>query len=125
MKVNTTREITAQMISDQFVAAFEGGCTYWLNAATPSDATRKNATERPWYGSAAVFEGSFAIHLEYDEAGKGDHERVITEADVKQGLEAMAISDSIRFDEIVQETGDALTADSFLQHILFGELVFG
>ena len=86
-------------------------------------------TVTPWYADAKVFEGSFEIALGYDAPdgfeGEGKGRAVITDVDVRRGLEAMARDHPDRFADIMADRGDAITADKFVQCALFGKAIYG
>jgi hypothetical protein len=121
-----TRRDDAQKVRDQFVMGFEGGSNYWLSAAklVRSD---NEPTENPWYACPEVFEGSFAIKLVYDEKYEGDGAglKVITDVDVRCGLDVMAANYPKQFAAVKNGTDDADTADAFIQCALFGRVAYG
>jgi hypothetical protein len=120
--------ISAQKISDQFVTAFEGGSNYWLQTAKLMKADNK-PTESPWYACPAVFEKSFEIELGYDDPsgyeGEGKGRKIINHDDVSRGLDVMARTCPKLFADVMDDSGDADTADVFLQCVLFGAVVYG
>lgn len=121
-------EVAPQQVSDQFVTALEGGSNYWLQACSPSRETKAKATaESPWYADAQVFDGEFSIRLTYDNPNDGDQyvTKQIGKDDVRRGLEVMAEKYPWHFGDLTAETGDVITADVFLQCVLFGDVVFG
>jgi hypothetical protein len=131
VEMRTTRlppNVPAQKIRDQLVASFEGGSNYWLQSAALMKAD-VHPTERPWYGCPAVFEKTYEIELGYDDPsgyeGNGRGRKVITDADVRHGLEIMSRDYPDRFADVMADRGDADTADVFLQCVLFGRVVYG
>ena len=86
-------------------------------------------TERPWYGCPEVFEGSFEIELGYDHPddyeGMGKGRTVITEVDVRKGIDVMRRDYRKQFAKVMSGTGNGDTADAFLQCCLFGKVVYG
>jgi hypothetical protein len=126
--MRTTPNVPAQKISDQLTASFEGGSNYWLQSAALMKADNK-PTDRPWYSCPEVFEGAFEVQLGYDDPseyeGLGNGRKVITDADVRSGLDVMRREHPKQFAKVMTGDGDADTADAFLQCCLFGEVVYG
>jgi hypothetical protein len=127
MNVQVTLDISSQKISDQLITAFEGGSNYWLQTAELI--TSVNApTERPWYSSPVVFDSSFTFKVGYDdpnlEEGNGQGRRTIGLAAVKDGLQTMAEKFPRHFADLVSEEGDAITADVFLQCVVFDDVIY-
>lgn len=124
----TTLNVSAQLISDQFVTSLEGGSNYWLYTARLMKADNK-PTERPWYSDPKVFEKRFEIELGYDDPkgyeGEGKGLKLITQADVRRGLKIMRREYPKRFAAVMDETGDGDTGDVFVQCVLFGKAVYG
>lgn len=122
-----TLEISPDKIANLFVSAFEGNYSPWLHFAESGDA--KPARGHLWYSDADVYTKPFAFRLQYDtedgEEGDGKGRKTIGQADVARGLEAMAQHCPQRLGEILQGDTDAITADCFLQCIVFGHLVYG
>jgi hypothetical protein len=118
----------AQKVSNQFVNAFEGGSNYWLHKAALVRAD-VHPTEKPWYACPAVFEKKFEIELRYDDPkgyeGEGHGLKVITQDDVSRGLSIMAANYPKHFAAVKNGTGDADTADAFIQCVLFGRIAYG
>ena len=119
--------VSTQLIADQVVTAFEGGITYWVDKAdliTPDRATLK---EKPWYSDPKLYEGQFRILIvQEDEHIKGaGRDLFLTPENVQTGLDVMAAKYGNHFRDMMQENGDASTADVFLQCCLFSELVYG
>lgn len=122
-------EITPSQISDQFCAAIEGGYSPWLGAVW-LDESAADQKEKPWYSNATVFAVPFKIRVEHDNPetdDDGDHSAstIITEKEVNRGLIAMAKGNPRQFGLLLGDDGDALTADIFLQHVLFGKAIYG
>lgn len=122
-----TLEISPDKIANLFVSAFEGAYSPWLHNAESGDA--KPARGHTWYSDAHVYEAPFVFRLDYDTEADGEGEcsgrKLIGLEDVRRGLEAMATHCPQRLGEILQGDTDAITADCFLQCIVFGHLVYG
>jgi hypothetical protein len=120
--------VPAQKIRDQFTGSFSGGSNYWLQAAKLMKADNV-PSGRPWYSCPEVFEGAFAIELGFDNPneyeGMGNGRKTITDADVPKAFEVMRRDHPKAFAAMMNGTGDADTADVFLQCCLFGKVVYG
>jgi hypothetical protein len=128
MKVQPTIEISGQQIADQFVAAFEGGANYWMQRARLL--SKHELPERPWYCNGALFDADdFQIEVYFDRPedpeGAGKGRKIIGPKDVRAGLELLSRNRAQRLAEILDESGDADTADEFMQMIVLGSLVYG
>lgn len=130
MDTNTTNKFTAQieveitprMIADQIVTAIEGGSNYWMERFYPVQG-KELATKEPWYDDEKVWAGDFLIRVEVSDDEKTYD---LTPASVQKGLDWLSSHKlSSRMREIVEETGDADTADCFLQACLFEDIVYG
>ena len=117
----TVPGITWDKITDQLVAALEGGSNYWLQCFEPQ-VGRERATETPWYADHKVWSGEFVINCQ---AWEDDAVYLFDRQKVINGLNWLAANHPDRIAEIVEETGDADTADVFLQVCLFGDIVYG
>jgi hypothetical protein len=125
--VTVTSVVTPEMIADQMCAAVEGGCGYWCASLTPPDSYKPDERMRPWYANASFYSGDFVIEvIEHDEHTKGRGTmNLLTPDKMRTGLDLMANKHESHFNDMMQENGDATTADVFLQLCLFGELVYG
>ena len=112
-----------QLIADNIVTAFEGGCNYWLHGAKIKGI---DTPTRLWYSEPETYKPGFVMILKYDNPNaEGVIEKEVSYEDLIKGLEIMNEKFSVAYSDFVQETGDATTADIFLQCTLFGELIFG
>lgn len=110
--------ITWRKITDQIVTAYEGGIVYW---ATSMDPVGEFKTEvSPWYDDEKFWAGDFKVKLAHEEG-----ETILTPDSILKGLEYLAKDQLWRIDQIVKETGDAETADVFMQACVFGDIIYG
>lgn len=119
--------ITAQQIADQFSTAVEGGISYWASGFNLVEPERKTLKEKPWYADPKLYEGEFRIRIIQQEehlAGAG-LEFFLTRETVQSGLDVLATKYGHHISDIVGESGDADTADAFVQCCLFGDIVYG
>lgn len=130
MNITCKVDITPEQISDQFVTAFEGGSNYWLRGHDLISPDRKTLTDSIWYADHKLYDGEFVIRLAYDDPekddeGAGSGRKNINQFDVERGLNIMADKCPHQFGLLRGEDGDAITADVFLQCVLFGDVVYG
>ncbi|NQV85459.1 MAG: hypothetical protein HQ492_00065 [Woeseiaceae bacterium] len=121
MSYTVTREIEPQMIADQIITAIEGGCNYWLGSFK---LVTGHTTDVPWYGSPELYQGEFGISA----IGSEDPDDEIWHLDnaaLAGGLQAMADKYPEHYSNMITGSGDAETADVFLQCCLLGEIVYG
>ena len=106
-----------QLICDNIITAFEGGSNYWLSRVN------KRVSE---YAKAENYKEGFEMELTFENPNMGDDKtQVVTYAMLERGAGVMRKKFPKAYSDFVQETGDATTADIFLQCALFGELIFG
>lgn len=113
-------QIDAQKIADQIVTAIEGGSGYWLEGFIPTKETRKLAKEKPWYACPQVWSGDFEVKCDVE-----GEEKIFKPENIQAGLDYLSQKYPSRIAEIVDESGDAETADIFLQACLFKDIVYG
>jgi hypothetical protein len=114
-------DIDAKKITDQIISAIEGGSGYWMETFNPVRG-RERATDDLWYADEKVWSGDFEVNVRiHDE----DETRKFTPDSVKKGLQWLLDNHAWRIDQIIKETGDAETADVFMQACLFQEIVYG
>lgn len=124
---DATISLTAEKISDQVVTAVEGGIAYWASGFYLDHPSRENLFEKPWYADPKLYEGDFKIRVVQQEehiAGAGV-EVFLTPDSIRTGLKVMAEKYGSHFADMIQENGDATTADVFLQCCVFGDLIYG
>lgn len=114
-------QVDAQTIADQITTAIEGGSGYWLTAFKPTAETKALAKEQPWYACPHVWSGNFEVECQID----GEEKKTFKPENIQAGLEYLATRYPNRIAEIVNEGGDAETADVFIQACLFKEIVYG
>lgn len=131
--VQIPMKIDVQQIADLFVTAFEGGSTYWLEAARPSQAmVDAKPSGRNWYEAGETYAAVVREHgedfvlmtLKEDEEA-GSTEYAVTMRMIKNGLEQMALQFPTHWADFIAENDDAITADVFLQAVLFEDVIYG
>jgi hypothetical protein len=121
-KFTASVEIKTRLIADQIVTALEGGVGYWLESFKPVKGQERATTVQPWYDDEKVWASDFLIEAKViDEKKKYQ----FTPESINKGLKWMAANQGKRIQEILDESGDADTADVFLQACLFEDIVYG
>ena len=122
--------VSHQQIADQMVAAIEGGYAPWLGTVDADAATKALATDDVWYADAKVWGGAFEVTIQCDdpetEEDDGGHTltKVIHGEDIERGLAVMAAKYQRQFAQMTSDDGDAITAQLFLQCVVYGEEVY-
>ncbi|AWB20636.1 hypothetical protein DA075_06615 [Methylobacterium currus] len=122
----TTVSIPLDKVVSQIITAVEGGITYWASTFHHVSSEHE-PKERPWYADQTLYEGAFDIKVlihEEHKAGEGI-EYHLTREKLQSGLDFLAKNRPARLKEVLDESGDADTADEFMQACLFGELIYG
>ena len=60
-----------------------------------------------------------------DNEGQLDEPKKITQADIKSGWQIFKTKYEGHFNDAIEENDDAITADVFLQCVIFGDCIFG
>lgn len=126
--VAITATVDWDKITNAIIGAFEGGSTYWLREV--------DYVYRPPYisGNPLYAENEFwakggKMSLTYDNPDEpGDSEKatkVVGLIEIRKGLRSMAAKSYRHFDDLLSENDDAITHDVFIQHVLFGEVIYG
>jgi hypothetical protein len=115
----TIEGITYRKITDQIVAAIEGGSAYWMSKFWPKDPIQTSVV--PWYDDEKIWAGNFNIEVTDDEGTK----HAFTPEKLKAGLQWLANNHLWRIEQIVKENGDAETGDVFIQACVVGDIVYG
>ncbi|MEY9138579.1 hypothetical protein ABIE88_003383 [Bradyrhizobium diazoefficiens] len=111
--------ITYRKIADQIVTAIEGGSGYWMTSFRPVEDIKTDVS--PWYDDERIWAGNFNIEVTDDE----EKVHFFTPESLKKGLQWLADNHLWRIEQIVKETGDAETADVFIQACVLGDIVYG
>lgn len=119
--------ISSETIMYQVISAFEGGITYWADTADIVTPDRSTLKEQPFYANQSLYEGDFKISItQQEEHIKGaGRDVLLTPENVQSGLDVMASKYGRHFADMMNENGDAITADVFIQCCVFGDLVYG
>lgn len=113
-------------ITNAIVGALEGGSTYWLREYDYVFQP-EGVTGQPLYAENDFWAKGGRIILTYDDP-EDEENRATKEVglpEIKAGLRSMAEKSSGHFNDLLTENDDAITHDVFIQHVLFGEVVYG
>ena len=121
MKITIEHEMTAENICDMFITAFEGGANSWINSVDQTGGEKPDDKNLVWWGSPNIYKLGLKMTL-IDEDYKT---HTINWLSIKKGIELMAKESPRHFNDMMQENGDAITGDVFLQYIVFKEIIFG
>jgi hypothetical protein len=119
--------IPAQKIADQVITAIESGIAYWAESADLVEPTGAEHLEQMRIGDPKVYEGPFKLKIVQQEEhtlGAGT-DVFLTPENVQTGLTVMATRYGKHFQDMMDDNGDADTADVFIQCCVFGDLVYG
>ena len=123
MTYKVTTELSNRKIADQIITAFEGGITYWATDAILKNPKDSGAVS-PWYDDEELYGAPFEIEItETEEADSAKH--ILTQQKLQTGLNVLAEKYPHHLTAIVEETGDAWTADALIQCALFGDIIYG
>lgn len=125
-RIAITATVDWSKITNAIIGAFEGGSTYWLREY---DYTyRPEGVEgNPLYAEDQFWAKGGKMNLIYDDP-EDQEQRATKEVgllEIKAGLRTMAEKDPRHFGDLVSENDDADTHDVFIQHVLFGEVIYG
>jgi hypothetical protein len=116
-------EVTTQMIANTMCAAVEGNhmvrawCGGLLVITGP---------ELPnWYAEPAFYDADFVFTVKDAEHSKRGKTYIVTRARFEAGLRIMAEKHAGHFADMVQQEGDAVTADVLLQCVAMHEVIYG
>lgn len=116
-------------IVNAIIGAIEGASGYWLREYDYLSTPEGFDTEKhnPRYASEEFWQKGGLMTLTYDNPNEGEDtaSRHISESVIRTGLRTMAEKDPSHFGDLVSENDDAATHDVFIQHVLFGEVIYG
>ena len=111
--------ITFRKITDQIVAALEGGSGYWMQSFKPEEGIKTDVS--PWYDDEKIWAGDFNIRVQIYE----DEDVMFTPDRLRRGFQWLADNHLWRIEQMIKESGDAETGDVFIQACVFGDIVYG
>lgn len=113
-------------ITNAIIGAFEGGSTYWLRESEYVY-TPEGVEGNPLYAEEQFWAKGGKVKLSYDDPDDQEQRatKEVSLIEIKQGLRTMAEKDPRHFGDLVSENDDAATHDVFIQHVIFGEVIYG
>lgn len=125
-RIVMTATVDWSKITNAIIGAMEGGSNYWLRAHGYTYVP-EGVTARPHYAEDQFWAKGGKMRLHFDDPNNTDEQdtREIGLLEIKAGLRTMAEKDPRHFGDLVSETDDAATHDVFIQHVLFGEVIYG
>jgi hypothetical protein len=125
-RVQVTATVEWDEITNAIVGAFEGGSGYWLREYEYTH-TPDGIEGRPAYAENEFWSKGGKMRVTYDNPEEGDDRlsKEIGMPEIKAGLRSMAEKSSRHFDDLISENDDAITHDVFIQHVIFGEVIYG
>lgn len=125
-RIAITATVDWSKITNAIIGAFEGGSTYWLRESEYVY-TPEGVEGNPLYAEDQFWAKGGKMNLSYDDPD--DQEQRATKEvgllEIKAGLRTMAEKDPRHFGDLVSENDDAATHDVFIQHVIFGEVIYG
>lgn len=124
---NVTTKITDGRVASLLCDALEGGANYWISDVSQGVApTGKLSTEDYFHWSQwwPICGGSVEI-VECDPDTGETKKHTLDRSTIEKGLTSMAEKSPKHLADFVSENDDGETGDVFLQHCLFGEIVYG
>ena len=111
------KQVSAQLISDMLITAVESSISYWCQYVVSRFDSK---SDLPYY--ANCFDPNWKIEIQcYD-----DHFSLTLDINsIKNGIEIMSNNYHRHYMDMLNESGDAITADVLFQCIAFEEVVYG
>lgn len=125
-RIALTATVDWSKIVNAIIGAFEGGSTYWLRSADYVY-TPKGVEGNPMYAETAFWSkgGKMKLHYDDPEIDERCATKDVSLIEIKAGLRSMSEKDPRHFGDLLSENDDADTHDVFIQHVLFGEVIYG
>jgi len=132
-RIAISATVSWDKITNAIVGAFEGGSNDWLRRAVytvdPTGTHPTLAGRGPAYSQDQFWATGGSMTLIYDDPSEETRDAAGTKAlgllEIKAGLRSMAEKDPRHFTDLLNENDDATTHDVFMQHIVFGEVIYG
>lgn len=124
-RIVITATVNWDKITNAIIGSFEGGSTEWLGSCDYIY-TPEGVTGNPLYAENDFWSKGGKARLTYDNPDGDDLlQKEIGLLEIKAGLRSMAEKDPVHFDDLLGESDDAITHDVFMQHVIFGEIIYG
>lgn len=122
MNITVELDISARRIADLMVTAIEGGINYWCKGIYLEVPNVKEIKHAWWYDYAPLYDRD---DLRIKVAIHDDAPRKIGKVDFAEGAKIMAAKYPWHWADFTGENEDAITADVFVQCVVFKEIVYG
>ncbi|MFV2014787.1 MAG: hypothetical protein ACC656_05130 [Candidatus Heimdallarchaeota archaeon] len=124
-KIKFNFEIELQNVDDQLTTALEGGSNYWYSIvdtqiSSPKEFKRNENIHYEFLDK--VYQGAT---LEIQDIENNTRLGVLNIHTIQHGLEIMQKQYPTHFANLIEETGDAETADVFFQLCIMNKIVYG
>ena len=121
MEIQIKQKVSGREMSHLLVGALEGGSNYWYGEVRFDFPNRPSGEMYDDAFARCIDEGlDFNIHFDTE-----DGELSLNTSKVVSGCMSMAREDSEHWSDFINDNHDATTADVWLQHCLFNEVVYG
>lgn len=120
-------EIGSEDLLNLFIDAFEGGSNYWYQIVEHSREYQLVIDDSTVYDSLKdTLDGNLQSWVKINAPDYPEFEpALITCKSIENGLRSMMQDNPRHFIELIRNNGDAETSDVFLQHVVFGKVIFG
>ncbi|KGM36178.1 hypothetical protein [Inquilinus limosus] len=129
MNVNISIDIPISRIADLVCNCFEGSYSPWIGSANLAPGEHAIPGLVFWAQPLLYEQPRFGIVVTYDgpddDEGSFASQKTITLEDLRKGLELMAKEEPYQFGNFLSDNDDAITADTFMQLVVLGEVVYG
>lgn len=124
-RVSITATVDWPKIMNAIIGAFEGGSTYWLREVDYTYIP-DGIEGSPLYAQDLFWSKGGKMKLTYDDPNDDKQStKEVGLIEIRKGLRSMAEKSYGHFDDLISENDDAITHDVFIQHVLFGEIIYG
>lgn len=124
-RVAITATVDWDKITNAIVGSFEGGSTEWLREYS-YEYMPDGVEGSPLYAEDQFWAKGGKVILTYDNPeDDGTLTKEVGLIEIRKGLRSMAEKSYRHFDNMIAENDDAITHDVFMQHVIFGEIIYG
>lgn len=123
-KINATLKVSHKRIEDLLCTAFEGGSNYWyvikeyiIPKGINKQSIKFQHIEVPLLKGGEIIIGDFI-----DDNSKRNNVKLET---IEKGLKIFAKNYPEQMNDFLNENEDSITADCFLQCVVFGDVIYG
>ena len=121
MEIQIKQKVSGQELSHLLVGAIEGGSNYWYGDVR-FDFPDRTSGEMYDDAFARCIDAGLDFNIHFDTE---DGIFILNTSKVVSGCMSMARENSEHWSDFINDNHDAITADVWLQHCLFNEVVYG